>query len=134
MNLRFGNKLFGRYIWAASVKKQSGPGPGPDPSEVKYIHDYVQVIFYNKDGTKTAIFSRDTENNPFNKIEFENIKTGCGSATLNFKQFPSFAEISYGQRIDIYLFADKRPWYSGHVLTRPDSGGTGTDSDRIPAD
>lgn len=21
MNLRFGNKLFGRYIWAASVKK-----------------------------------------------------------------------------------------------------------------
>ncbi len=127
MNLRFGNKLFGRYIWAASVKKQSGPGPGPDPSEVKYIPDYVQVIFYNKDGTKTAIFSRDTENNPFNKIEFENIKTGCGSATLNFKQFPSFAEISYGQRIDIYLFADKRPWYSGHVLTRPDSGGTGTD-------
>ena len=57
MNLRFGNKLFGRYIWAASVKKQSGPGPGPDPSEVKYIPDYVQVIFYNKDGTKTAIFS-----------------------------------------------------------------------------
>lgn len=56
MNLRFGNKLFGRYIWAASVKKQSGPGPGPDPSEVKYIPDYVQVIFYNKDGTKTAIF------------------------------------------------------------------------------
>ena len=53
MNLRFGNKLFGRYIWAASVKKQSGPGPGPDPSEVKYIPDYVQVIFYNKDGTKT---------------------------------------------------------------------------------
>lgn len=50
MNLRFGNKLFGRYIWAASVKKQSGPGPGPDPSEVKYIPDYVQVIFYNKDG------------------------------------------------------------------------------------
>lgn len=56
MNMRFGNKLFGRYIWAASVKKQSGPGPGPDPSEVKYIPDYVQVIFYNKDGTKTAIF------------------------------------------------------------------------------
>ena len=22
MNMRFGNKLFGRYIWAASVKKQ----------------------------------------------------------------------------------------------------------------
>lgn len=112
MNLRFGNKLFGRYIWAASVKKQSGPGPGPDPSEVKYIHDYVQVIFYNKDGTKTAIFSRDTENNPFNKIEFENIKTGCGSATLNFKQFPSFAEISYGQRIDIYLFVVQRACFN----------------------
>lgn len=25
------------------------------------------------------------------------------------------------------MFADKRPWYSGHVLTRPDSGGTGTE-------
>ena len=50
-----------------SVKKKSGPGPGPDPSDVKYLPDYVQVIFYNKDGTKTAIFSRDTENNPFNK-------------------------------------------------------------------
>ena len=32
-----------------------------------------------------------------------------------------------GQRIFIFLFAYKRPWYSGHVLTRPDSGGTGTD-------
>lgn len=31
MNLRFGNKLFGRYIWAASVKNKAGPGPGPEP-------------------------------------------------------------------------------------------------------
>ena len=59
MNLRFGSKLFGRYIWAVSVKKKSGPGPGPDPSDVKYLPDYVQVIFYNKDGTKTSdIFKR----------------------------------------------------------------------------
>lgn len=56
MNLRFGNKLFGRYIWASSVKKQSGPGPGPDPSEVKYIPDYVQVIFITRMVRKRRFF------------------------------------------------------------------------------
>lgn len=28
MNMRFGNKLFGRYIWAASVKSKAGQGRG----------------------------------------------------------------------------------------------------------
>lgn len=122
-NLIFGKYRFGRYIWAGSIPK-SGSGPGPEPTDVSYIPGLVQVIFFNKDGTKTAIFSNDTENLPFKELSFEINENGCSNGKLVFNKFPSFTEIRYGQRIDVYLFGDNRPWWSGTVLTRPDSGGT----------
>ena len=133
-NIIFGSSLYGSFIWGAGQKKKGGGGTGGGGTggggtagSITYIPDAVQVIFFNRDGTKTAIFSNGTENNPFSQLQFELAKNGCGSCTITFKQFPAFTEIMYGQRVDIYLFGDKRPWYSGQVLTRPDSGGTATD-------
>lgn len=127
-NIIFGSSLYGSFIWGAGQKKKGGGGTsGGDYGDISYIPGAVQVVFFNKDGTKTAIFSNGTENNPFSQLQFELAKNGCGSCTITFKQFPAFTEIMYGQRVDIYLFGDKRPWYSGQVLTRPDSGGTATD-------
>lgn len=60
MNLIFGRYRFGRYIWAGNVGT-GGSGPGPTPGgDDTYIPGLVQVIFFNRDGTKTAIFSNDT--------------------------------------------------------------------------
>lgn len=133
-NIIFGSSLYGSFVWGAGQKKKGGGGTGGGGTggggtagSITYIPDAVQVIFFNRDGTKTAIFSNGTENNPFSQLQFELAKNGCGSCTITFKQFHAFTEIMYGQRVDIYLFGDKRPWYSGQVLTRPDSGGTATD-------
>lgn len=126
-NIIFGTQLYGTFMWGAGAKKKGGGGSGGDYGEISYTPDVVQVIFYNKDGTKTAIFGNNTEDNSFSQLQFELTKTGCGGATLSFKKFPSFTEVMYGQRISIHLFGDKRPWYSGYVMTRPDSGGTSDD-------
>lgn len=126
-NIIFGTQLYGTFIWGAGAKKKGGGGSGGDYGDISYTPDVVQVVFYNKDGTKTAIFGNNTEDNSFSQLQFELTKTGCGGATLSFKKFPAFTEIMYGQRIDIHLFGDKRPWYSGYVMTRPDSGGTSDD-------
>lgn len=126
-NIIFGTQLYGTFIWGAVAKQKGGGGSGGDYGEISYTPDVVQVVFYNKDGTKTAIFGNNTEDNSFSQLQFELTKTGCGGATLSFKKFPAFTEIMYGQRISIHLFGDKRPWYSGYVMTRPDSGGTSDD-------
>ena len=126
-NIIFGTQLYGTFIWGAGAKKKGGGGSGGDYGDISYTPDVVQVVFYNKDGTKTAIFGNNTEDNSFSQLQFELTKTGCGGATLSFKKFPAFTEIMYGQRISIHLFGDKRPWYSGYVMTRPDSGGTSDD-------
>ena len=124
MNLIFGRYKFGRYIWAGNAGT-SGSGPGPTPGgDDTYIPGLVQVIFFNRDGTKTAIFSNDTEELPFKELTFELTENGCGDGKLVFNTFPAFTEIQYNQRIDVYLFGSRDPWWSGTVLTRPDSGGT----------
>lgn len=123
MNIRYGRSIqFGRHVWAAPVRGRNNLN-----INVKYLPDCVQVVAYNKDGTKSAIFGNDTEEQGFDKIQFEITNTGCGAATISFKRYPTFAEIPYGQRLDIHLYADSRPWWSGYVLSRPDNGGTEKD-------
>jgi hypothetical protein len=121
MNLRFGLRHGGVFIWAQPTRN----GQRAQDS-VKYLPGLVQVIAYNQDGTKSAIFGNDTEEQSFTQINFELTETGCGAAKLKFARFPTFDEIRYGQRLDIHLFGDNRPWWSGYVLNRPDAGGTET--------
>jgi hypothetical protein len=121
MNLRFGKKHLGRFVWRSPERRG-----GKTKSTIKYLPDRVQIIAYNADGTKSAVFGNDTEDMNFKQLTFENGETGCGPAKIQFSKFPEFDEIRYGQRIDVHLFGDARPWWSGCVLKRPDSGGTAT--------
>ena len=53
---------------------------GGTTSDVVYIPNSVQVVFYNKDSTKTAIFSNGIEGNPFAQLQFELGKTAAAVA------------------------------------------------------
>ena len=72
-------------------------------------------------------FGSGSEKNSLSKVTFEIGSTGCGSCELLFKVLPSNSELNYMQRIDIHLFGDELPWYSGYIITRPVEGSTETE-------
>lgn len=123
-NLRFGLYPFGIYAFAAPTKVD-GDAPLPDDA-VPYLPNVYTIIAYRSDGTKTAIFGAGSESNNIESLKFEMIETGCGSFEIVFRSLPDNSELDYRQRIDIHLFNDPRPWYSGYVITRPVKGTTDT--------
>lgn len=125
MNFSFGKNIFGRFILAANTGNN---GNGNSKGEIKkYYPGQYTVIAYAEDGTKTAFFGSGSEKNSLSKVTFELTSTGCGSCELIFKALPSNSELNYIQRIDIHLFGDEWPWYSGYIITRPVEGSTETD-------
>lgn len=126
MNILYGAKLFGRYIFAG--KTGSGGSSGDGKGEIRqYYPNQFTVIAYAADGTKTAFFGSGIEKNTLSKVTFEISSTGCGSCELTFKVLPKNSELDYMQRIDIHLFGDEYPWYSGYIITRPIEGTTETE-------
>lgn len=57
-------------------------------------------------------------------LKFEIVETGCGKADFVFSRLPTNAELSVDQRIDIHLYNDPRPWWSGYILNCPSQGST----------
>ena len=124
-NLIHGLYHFGRYIHAGNTLKSDGGGGGILPDDnINYLPDVFTVIAYNDDGTKTAIFGAGSESNSLKQLTFEVVETGCGKVELTFNKLPANAELSYRQRVDIHLFNDSRPWYSGYIISRPIEGTT----------
>lgn len=123
MNLRYGLWPFGTYIYAGPVSDASRI---PD-DQIAYLPDMFNVIAYNPDGTKTAIFGSGSESNTIKSLSFELTETGCGKVDLVFGEMPTNTELTYRQRIDIHLFNDLRPWYSGYIITQPIEGTTETE-------
>lgn len=119
MSLIFGQWPFGKYIFAGN-----SPNMMPRESDISYEDGQVNVDIYSPAGIKTDAFATGVEGNPLSQIQFELVATGCGACTLNFKKLPKVSNLTYGSRIDIRLFGDHRPWWSGYVLTLPDQGGT----------
>ena len=109
MNILFGKNLFGRFIFGGSTNDQNGG---------------TAVVPTPTDGTRTAMFGSGIEDNALSSLSFSITSTGCGDCTLTFKKLPSNVELTYMQRIDIHLFGDRRPWYSGYILSRPVEGTT----------
>lgn len=124
MNLLFGKNLFGRFIFGGAADGAGGGTPVvPTPTHEYYSGQYV-VYAYAADGTRTAMFGSGIENNALSQLSFSVTSTGCGDCTMTFKRMPTNAELSYMQRIDIHLFGDIQPWYSGYILSRPVEGTT----------
>lgn len=125
MNFIFGRHKYGRYKFAQPIIFASGGGGSGET--YTYLPDIYTVIAYASDGTKTAIFGAGAEENTIKKLTFEITETGCGSFDITFSKLPTNVELDYRQRIDIFLFNDNRPWYSGYVITRPIEGTTETE-------
>ncbi len=122
MNLILGREILGRWILAGVAGRGAG---GVEPGAIRdFYPDQFAVTAYAKDGTKTAIFSSGSEANTLASFSFEINSTGCGNCELVFRKLPTNAELEYMQRIDISLFGDTRPWYSGYILERPVEGTT----------
>lgn len=120
MNIRYGLHAYGKDIWAAPVSESAGLSN----DQIGYLPDVFDVIAYNADGTKSAIFGAGSEANSIEQLSFEICETGCGKLDITFRKLPTNSELNYGQRIDIHLFNDPRPWYSGYIITRPIEGTT----------
>ncbi len=124
MNLVRGRKLYGRYIYAQAIVKKAEE---PTDDSIIFLPNVYAVVAYNADGTKTAIFGNGAENNTIKSLTFELAETGCGAFSIKFNVLPTMAELKYKQRVDIFLFNDSRPWYSGYVTKRPILGTTETE-------
>lgn len=122
-NLRYGLYHFGKYRFAEPVTKTGGGGNLPD-DKIAYLPDIYTMIAYKEDGTKTAIFGSGSESNNIEKLTFELVETGCGKVEATFRKLPDNSELDYRQRIDIHLYNDPRPWWSGYIITRPVKGTT----------
>lgn len=117
-NLLYGLRAHGQLIHAGVV------GGGYSDSEIGYLPDVFDVVAYNKDGTKSAIFASGVEDRALEKVTFEIQTTGCAKAEFIFRYMPDAGELYVDQRIDIHLFNDPRPWWSGYIMSCPVSGGT----------
>ncbi len=85
----------------------------------------ADITLYDRQGNILARFGDDIQNNPLISVEFAQNETGCGEFTLVLGFYPpGITEIPLGTRIDICLYADSQPWYSGYVIERPAPGST----------
>jgi hypothetical protein len=117
-NLMFGRQHFGRYRFAAPVLRVGGV-----VVEYPYIPGHIAIDFYDAEGIRTESIVSDMAESPLMSVEFELNQNGC--AQFNFKLKADHGiTIAYNQRIDIRLFGDPQPWYSGYVQTRPVTGTT----------
>lgn len=118
-NIMFGrNVRFGRYRFAAPMKRA-----GAVVIAYPYIDGHIAIDFYNSEGQRTATVVSDAKNSPLVEAEFSLNNNGCAGFTFVLQRDHGI-ETAYNQRIDIRLFGNSQPWYSGYILTRPVAGTT----------
>lgn len=118
-----GRLLLGRRIFAGHL----GAGAaGPVVVSFPNAPGEYSVKVFNADGTKLAEWGSAVQANPILKLDFELLETGCGSFDMTLAELPAVASLDYGMRVDIHLFNDALPWYSGYINSRPVAGTTAT--------
>ena len=125
MNLMFGRMPYGVYVYKAPSRGGSSSSSGSG-STTPLIDNVFAIKCYGVDGLKTAEYTSTAKNNSVTGLKFELIETGCGSFEVTFAGVPNPEHFAYDQRIDIHLYNDSRPWYSGRVQSLPVEGSTET--------
>ena len=121
MNLILGRHHLGRWPYLGPVSS----GSSEATKSLTPLKDNVFAIkCYGTDGVKVAEYSSSAENNTVKSLKFSLIETGCGNFEIEFLALPHDEHFDYNRRVDIHLFNDSRPWYSGRVLKRPTRGTT----------
>lgn len=118
-NIMFGRgSLFGRYMFAAPIRRAGGV-----VIEYPVIDGHYVIDFYNSNGQRVASVGCDAKEGPLIDAEFKLDTNGCSEFSFTLARNHG-VEIGYGQRVDIRLFGDAQPWYSGYIQTRPVDGTT----------
>ena len=121
MNLILGRHHLGRWPYLGPVSSSSSEAT----KSLTPLKDNVFAIkCYGPDGVKVAEYSSSSDNNTVRSLKFSLIETGCGNFEIEFLALPHDEHFDYNRRIDIHLFNDSRPWYSGRVTRRPTKGST----------
>lgn len=116
MNLMSGRSLSGRWIAA-----------GRGVSAAALIIDYplmanqFSMRIYDSSGQKIREITSDMQNSPVASIEFELTANGCGELKITTDRLNRLPG-GYNQRVDISLFGDGQPWYSGYIQRVPQIG------------
>lgn len=118
MNLMFGRHLFGRHRFAAPVKRA-----GAAVIVYPFVANHFALDFFDGEGIRTATISSDLAAGPIISCDFEIGVNGCAALKLSMQKDHGYP-INYGQRVDVRLFGDGQPWYSGYILTKPSAGST----------
>lgn len=118
-NFRIGRYHLGRYGLAAPISDE-----GTITITYPLQDSGFLVIVYDPYGQKLAEFGDTIKNNPLQTIEFDHRSTGCGDLKLTFSRLPSTAQITYNTRVDVHLYGDINPWYSGYIISVPMHGTT----------
>jgi len=97
----------------------------------KYLTTYTfsklskgtKIIVYDRNDLKIEEIGDDTQKGILGNCTFELIEKGCGFFSFELLDNPQH-EILHNYRIDIHLFGDIDPWYSGEIFKRPRTGST----------
>jgi hypothetical protein len=81
------------------------------------------VIIFDRDDLKVLEYSSFQGSSPVSSIRFDLVETGSGTFEMTLSEWPS-TEIGYSFRVDIHLFGEPEPRFSGHVLGKPEEGDT----------
>lgn len=122
MNLLGGMELAGKHILAGPIAQAA-----VYVADYEDIDNYFMVTFYDRSGVKTRVLTPDMQDCKLSSLEFEILETGPGDLSLTLEKDAGFdLELFYNQRVDISLFGDAQPWYSGYLQVLPQPGGTTT--------
>lgn len=116
-NLKLGRHRLGRYKLAGKATAAAAL-----IADYPVRDDAIYINVFDASGAKTQVITGDAQTSPLVSVEFETIVTGCGKFTLVLKK--NAVLLAYGQRIDIHLYGDYYPWYSGYVTEIPKPGST----------
>jgi len=83
----------------------------------------IKLKFYNPEGVKQGEIGDDTQQGIILNVNFTLMEFGCESFSICLAKKPNFA-IEYRTRVDIHLFNDNNPWFSGYVMKMPVEGNT----------
>lgn len=123
MNMRFGKNLFGRWRFGQAIKAAGGGGDTP-VSSLPLAPGEFSLRVYGADGTKTAEFGSGVGDNAVGSFSFEITTSGCGKLDFTLGVLPPASVLNYGSRVDVHLFNDSSPWYSGYIIQKPVAGST----------
>lgn len=121
MNIISGRWKSGKYISAGRAGAAAVIIIDTPSSEL--LESGYTVKIYDRTGQRIAVMGSDIGDNPIIELEFALLDTGCGEFTLTLGRKPEF-DLTYNHRVDIHLFGDSNPWYSGYIIKKPTAGTT----------